>query len=53
MVIGKELSMEEFVMVEENFHEGSAGFFSIFLKNHKKINMKTFFQLKVWSSIKT
>ena len=35
-----ELSMEEFVMREENFHEGDAGFFSIFLKSNEKINMK-------------
>ena len=26
----EELSVEEFVMGEENFHEGGAGFFSIF-----------------------
>ena len=38
---------------EENFHEGGAGFLSIFLKNNEKINMKKFFQLKVRSSIKT
>ena len=50
---GEDLSMEEFVMGEENFHEGGAGFFSIFLKNNEKINMKKFFQLKVRSSIKT
>ena len=31
-----ELSMEEFVMVEENFHVGGTGFFSIFLKTMKK-----------------
>ena len=41
-------------MGEENFHEGSAGFTSIYLKkNNKKINMKKFFQLEVRSSIKT
>ena len=48
-----ELSIEEFVMGEENFHEGSAGFTSIIKKNNEKINMKFFFQLEVRSSIKT
>ena len=49
-----ELSFEEFVMGEENFHEGSAGFTSIIKKkNNEKINMKKFFQLEVRSSIKT
>ena len=49
-----ELSIEEFVMGEENFHEGSAGFTSIIKKKTmKKINMKKFFfQLEVSSSIK-
>ena len=43
----RELSLEEFVMGEENFHEGSAGFTSIIkTKNNEKINMKKFFQLK-------
>ena len=39
-----ELSIEEFVMGEENFHEGSAGFTSIIKKKKKneKINMKKF-----------
>ena len=38
-------SIEEFVMGEENFHEGSAGFTSIIKKkkNNEKINMKKFF----------
>ena len=27
----RELSIEEFVMGEENIHEGGAGFFSIFM----------------------
>ena len=40
------LSMEEFVLGEENFHEGGAGFSSIILKNIEKIDMKKFFQLK-------
>ena len=31
-----ELSIEEFVMGEENFHEGSAGFTSIYLKKKKQ-----------------
>ena len=31
-----ELSMEEFVMGKENFHEGGVGFFSIFLKEQLK-----------------
>ena len=48
-----DLSMEEFLMGEEIFHEGGAGFFSIFSKNNEKINMKMFIQLKVRSSIKT
>ena len=31
-------------MGEENFHEGSAGFFKHYLKkNNEKINMKKFF----------
>ena len=39
-----ELSIKEFVMGEENFHEGSAGFTSIIKKKNKeKINMKEFF----------
>ena len=45
--------MEEFVMGEENFHEGGAGFLSIFVKNNEKINMKKFFKLKEKSTIKT
>ena len=44
--------MDEFVMREENFHEGGAGFFIIFKKNNEKINTKKLFQLKVTSSIK-
>ena len=35
------LSMEEFVMGGENFHEEGEGFFLVFfLKNNEKINMK-------------
>ena len=41
----EELSIEEFLMGEENFHEGSAGFSSIIKKN-EKIYMKSFFNLK-------
>ena len=38
-----ELSIVEFVMGEENFHEGSAGFTSIIKKkNNEKINVKKF-----------
>ena len=50
-----ELSIEEFFMGEENFHEGSAGFSSIIKKkkNNEKINMIKFFQLEARSSIKT
>ena len=48
-----ELSIKEFVMGEENIHEGGVGFLSIFLKSNEKINMKKFLQLKVRSSIKT
>ena len=43
----------EFVMGEENFHEGSAGFSSIIKKNIEKINIKKFFRRAVRSSIKT
>ena len=40
----EELSIEEFDMGEENFHEGKAGFSSIILKkDNEKINMKSFF----------
>ena len=35
-VMGGEISMEEFLKGEENFHEGGAGFFSIFLKSNEK-----------------
>jgi len=34
--------MEEFIMREENFHEGAAGFSSIIKKNNEKINKKSF-----------
>ena len=45
----EELSIEEFVMGEENFHEGSTGFSSIIKKNkYEKV-----FQLEVRSSIQT
>ena len=42
----RELSIEEFVMGEENFHEGSAGFSNIIKKNNEKINLKSFFYWK-------
>ena len=45
--------MENFVMGEENFHEGGIGFSIIILKNNEKMNMESFFQLKAKSSIKT
>ena len=48
-----ELFIEEFVMGEENFHDGSAGFLALFKKNNEKIIMKKLFQLEVRSSIKT
>ena len=34
--------MEEFVMGEENFNEGGAGFSSIVKKKEEKISMKNF-----------
>jgi len=45
--------MEEYVMGEEDFHEGSAGFSSIIYKNNEEINKKKIFQVKIRSSIKT
>jgi len=40
----EDLSMEEFFMRGENFHEGGAGFSNIiFFLNNEKINMKKFF----------
>ena len=44
-VMWEDLSMEEFIMRKENFHEGGAGFSSIIEKNKKnneKINKKKF-----------
>ena len=35
------LSMEEFVLMDENSHEGAQDFFNI--KKNEKINMKKFF----------
>ena len=50
----EDLPSEEFIMGEEKFHEGGAGFSSIIKKkNNEKSNMKKFFQLKVRTSIKT
>ena len=40
--------MEEFIMREKNFYEGSAGFFVVALikkKNNEKINIKKLFHL--------
>ena len=36
----EELSIEEFVMGEENFHEGSAGFSSIIKKKHNESRLE-------------
>ena len=48
-----DLSFEEYVMGDEKFNEKGAGFSSITIKkkNNEKINMKTFFQMKVRNSI--
>jgi len=35
--------MEEFIIGEENFNEGGAGFSSIIYRNSEKTNMKSFF----------
>ena len=52
-VTWEDLFMGEFIMREENFHEGGAGFSSIIKKkNNEKINEKIF-HLEVMSSIKT
>ena len=48
----EDLSMEEFVMGEENFNEGGAGFSSIIKKKQQKNKYEKFFQLKVRSRIK-
>ena len=42
----EDLYMDEFVMGEDNFNEGGAGFSSIILKKNEKINMKSFFNWK-------
>ena len=47
-VTWEDLSLEEFVMGEDNLHDILALF-----KKNEKINMKKFFQLKVRISIKT
>ena len=52
----EKLSIEGFVMGEENFHEGSAEFTSIIKKKKKQWKNKyekVFLQLEVRSSIKT
>ena len=50
-----ELSIEEFVMGEDNFRlKGAQDFLALLKKKTmKKINMKKFFQLEARSSIKT
>ena len=50
-VTWEDLSMEEYIMREENFHEGVQDFLSLSKKNNEKIN--NFFQLEVMRSIKT
>ena len=52
MVTWEDISMEKFIMREENVHEGGAGFSSIIEAKKEKINKKMF-QLEVWSSMKT
>ena len=48
----EDLYLEKYVMGEEKFNEKGAGFSSITIKkNNGKINMKTFFQMKVRNSI--
>ena len=50
----KDLSLEEFIMGKEKFHEGDTGFLALLKKNNGKINRKKFFfRLKLRSSIKT
>ena len=52
--IWEDLSLEEYVMGEDEFNENDAEFYNITIKkNNEKINMKKFFQLKVRSNIKT
>ena len=47
----EDIYLEEYVMGEEKLNEKGAGFSSITIKNNEKINMKTFFQLKIRNSI--
>ena len=48
----EDLSLGKYVMGEHKFNEKGAGFSSITIKkNNEKINMKTFFQMKVRNSI--
>jgi len=47
-----ELFNEEFVIGEENFHEGSAEFSIIIKKNNEKINVKSFFNWKKGAALK-
>ena len=52
-VTWEDLSIENFVMGEETFNEGGPECLALLKKNNEKINMKSFFLLKVRSSIKT
>ena len=46
-VTRKDLSVDEFITVEENFHEGGAWFFSIILKkNNEKLNKDQVFSVE-------
>ena len=48
-----ELSIEEFVRGKKISMKGAQDFLALLKKNNEKINMKSFFQLEVRSSIKT
>ena len=41
-VTWEDLSMEEFIMREENFHEGAQDFLALFKKKNERINIKKF-----------
>ena len=51
--MGKDLTLEEFVMGEEKFNEKGTEFSSITIKNKIKNKHEKVFQLKVRSSIRT
>ena len=38
-VTWENLSMEEFIMREDNFHEGAQDFLALFKRNNEKINI--------------